>query len=43
MERKPDTIHVLFTVKRKPKRTRYLWANAIIIDDQDSRCPLIEG
>tara|TARA_B110000444_G_scaffold216393_1_gene214845 strand:+ start:14953 stop:15108 length:156 start_codon:yes stop_codon:yes gene_type:complete len=24
-------------------RTKYLWANTVIIDDGDERCPLIEG
>ncbi|MDA8842869.1 hypothetical protein OAT73_00800 [Candidatus Poseidoniaceae archaeon] len=28
---------------KKPVRTTYLWANIIIIDDEDERCPTIEG
>ena len=43
MERKKNTINVLITLQAKIKRTRYLWANAIIEDENDPRCPLIEG
>lgn len=43
MEEKGNTLEVLITLKSKPSRTRYLWANAVIVDDLDPRCPLIEG
>jgi hypothetical protein len=43
MERKKNTINVLITLQAKIKRTQYLWANAIIVDEHDPRCPLIEG
>jgi|TARA_B100001996_G_scaffold356741_1_gene320249 hypothetical protein len=43
MEEKPNTYEVLITLKPKAIRTQYLWANAIIVDDLDPRCPLIEG
>jgi hypothetical protein len=26
-----------------PIRTPYLWANAVVIDDVNDRCPVIEG
>ena len=30
--------------ERKPTtRNRYLWANMLIIDDNDGKCPVIEG
>ena len=28
---------------QKPVRTSYLWANIVVVDDQDERCPVIEG
>ena len=28
---------------KKPLRTSYLWANIVVVDDQDERCPVIEG
>ena len=28
---------------KKPIRTKYLWANTVIIDDVNHRCPVIEG
>ena len=28
---------------KKPIRTKYLWANTVIIDDVNDRCPVIEG
>tara|TARA_B100001094_G_scaffold331197_1_gene398724 strand:- start:383 stop:538 length:156 start_codon:yes stop_codon:yes gene_type:complete len=28
---------------KKPLRTSYLWANIIVVDDLDERCPVIEG
>jgi hypothetical protein len=43
MRREINTFEVLITLKSKPSRTRYLWANAVIVDDTDPRCPLIEG
>lgn len=43
METKGNPFNVLITLKSKPNRTRYLWANAVIVDDLDPRCPLIEG
>jgi len=30
-------------LKNKNIRTPYLWANNVIIDENDSKCPLIEG
>lgn len=29
--------------KKIPQRTKYLWAKAIIYDDNDEKCPVIEG
>lgn len=29
--------------KPQPKRNSYLWANYIVVDDMDQRCPVIEG
>ena len=30
--------------EKKPiKRNQYLWANSLIIDDVDDKCPVIEG
>jgi len=29
--------------KKIPLRTRYLWAKVIIYDDEDEKCPVIEG
>jgi|APSaa5957512493_1039668.scaffolds.fasta_scaffold945372_1 hypothetical protein len=29
--------------KKIPLRTKYLWAKAIIYDDEDEKCPVIEG
>lgn len=45
MEQQTNIFDVLITLKSKPKpnRTQYLWANAVIIDDEDARCPVIEG
>jgi|TARA_B110000483_G_scaffold102048_1_gene124823 hypothetical protein len=45
MEQQTTIFDVLITLKSKPKpnRTQYLWANAVIIDDEDARCPVIEG
>ncbi len=43
MEEKGNAFEVFITLKSKPSRTRYLWANAVIVDDLDPRCPLIEG
>ncbi len=44
------TFEVLFQTQmlsrykdKKPVRTSYLWANIVVIDDQDERCPVIEG
>ncbi len=28
---------------KKPVRTSYLWANMVLVDDLDDRCPVIEG
>ncbi|MDG1555180.1 MAG: hypothetical protein P8R00_02930 [Candidatus Poseidoniaceae archaeon] len=27
----------------KPIRTSYLWANIVVLDDEDELCPIIEG
>ncbi|EHR75790.1 hypothetical protein N9V20_00825 [Candidatus Poseidoniales archaeon] len=43
MRQGTNTFEVLITLKSKPSRTSYLWANAVIVDDTDPRCPLIEG
>lgn len=43
MKQETNTFEVLITLKTKPSRTPYLWANAVIVDDTDPRCPLIEG
>ena len=43
MEWKTNSFDVLITLKAKPRRVQYLWANAVIVDDLDPRCPLIEG
>jgi len=30
--------------QKKPiKRNQYIWANSLIIDDADDKCPVIEG
>ena len=29
--------------EKKPVRTSYLWANIVVIDDLEDRCPVIEG
>lgn len=29
--------------KTQPQRNSFLWANHLIIDDMDERCPVIEG
>jgi hypothetical protein len=41
---------ILFTTRvlrkktnKKPIRTNYLWANAVVIGDENDRCPVIEG
>jgi hypothetical protein len=28
---------------KQTTRNRYLWANMLIIDDNDEKCPVIEG
>lgn len=43
MKRKSNSFDVLIILKAKPQRVSYLWANAVIVDDLDPRCPLIEG
>jgi len=43
MKQETNTFEVRITLKTKPSRTPYLWANAVIVDDTDPRCPLIEG
>jgi|TARA_B110000914_G_scaffold96363_1_gene84674 hypothetical protein len=41
---------ILFTTRvlrkksnKKPIRTNYLWANTVVIEDVNDRCPVIEG
>ena len=29
--------------EKKPIRIPYLWANLVVVDDFDNKCPLIEG
>jgi len=29
--------------KKIPKRTSYLWAKAVVYEDEDEKCPVIEG
>tara|TARA_B100001109_G_scaffold191949_1_gene158562 strand:+ start:804 stop:938 length:135 start_codon:yes stop_codon:yes gene_type:complete len=37
-------IYYLEQDKRKPiTRNQYIWANSLIIDDIDDKCPVIEG
>ena len=37
-------IYLRNQLERKPtKRHQYLWANLLIIDDTDDKCPVIEG
>ncbi len=31
------------TAKKRKQRIPYLWANNVVIDENDSTCPLIEG
>ena len=39
------TTKVYYLKQRKNpiNRNQYIWANALIIDDIDDKCPLIEG
>ena len=33
----------IYMTKPKTNRTQYIWANYVIVDDNDEKCPVIEG
>ena len=37
------TVRIYCKLKNKVPRNKFIWANAVIIDDIDDMCPLIEG
>ncbi len=37
------TVRIYCKLKIKQQRNRFLWANAVIIDENDEMCPVIEG
>ena len=37
------TVRIYCKLKSELPRNKFLWANTVIIDDTDDKCPVIEG
>ena len=38
-----STTTVRIYCKLKQQRNKFLWANAVVVDENDEMCPIIEG
>ena len=37
------TVRIFCKLKIKQKRNKFLWANAVVVDENDEMCTIIEG
>ena len=37
------TVRIYCKLKIERQRNKFLWANTVIIDEEDNMCPVIEG
>ena len=37
------TVRIYCKLKIKQQRNKFIWANAVVIDENDEMCPVIDG